>query len=186
MAIMALRELGFRNNGISSARKAIVMRFGSYSNPMAKKAIRQAATHAVLYDNFLASANGWFSHGFEPIVPAYLIAHLTGGGLKSKFVEDILLPRGFSARLDNLWPPPVIMRQCAKWRGMDDEECYETWHGGQGALVVIDESRVRDFIALARRFGIQARRAGEIVRRKRPSVTIKSKFTGKTISWFAR
>jgi len=116
------------------------MKFGPnyYSKPEAQEALKKAAVHAVLYDRFLAAANGWFAKDFEPLIPMYLIVHLTGGAIKSKFAEDILFPRGLSAYLDNLWERREIMRQCAEWRGMSDEECYETWNGGQGALVVID------------------------------------------------
>jgi len=186
MVVMALRELGLRNNGISSARKAIVMAFGSLSCPEAKEAVKKAATHAVLYDKFLATANGWFAEDFYPLVPMYLIVHVTGGAIKSKFAEDILFPRGLSAHLDNLWEPPEIMQQCAKWRGMSDEECYETWHGGQGALAVIDPAYELKFVNLARSFGVEARCAGKITKEAWQTVVIESKFTGKTITWFAK
>jgi phosphoribosylformylglycinamidine cyclo-ligase len=186
MAVMALRERGLRNNGISSARKAIVMAFGSLSCLKAQEAVKMAATPAVLYDKFLATANGWFAEDFKPIIPMYLIVHLTGGALKSKFAEDILFPRGLSAYLDKLWEPPEIMRQCAQWRGMDDEECYETWHGGQGVLVVIDAADEAYFISLAGTFGIEARRAGKITKEDKPTVVIESKFNGKTIPWSAK
>ena len=188
MIAMVLRELGFRNNGLTSARKALALRFGTdyYSNPEAQEAIKMAAAHAVLYDKFLETANGWFQPDFEPIINMYLVAHLTGGALKSKFAEDILFPRGLSARLDNLWEPPKIMRQCAEWRGMSDDECFETWNGGQGAIVVINADDERRFIELASTFNIEAQNAGPITKEDRPTVIIESKFTGKTISWAAK
>lgn len=191
MAVMALREYGFRNNGISSVRTALTMQFG----PMWKctadglNAVRAAATHAVLYDKFLATANGWFSKRFTPRIPMYLIVHVTGGAIKSKFAEDILFPRDLSADLPNLWWPPEIMQMCAEWRDMSDEECYETWNGGQGALVVIDEDRVKDFFSLAASFNIEARKAGKITKTKKgkkPCVTITSKFTGNLINFWAK
>jgi phosphoribosylaminoimidazole (AIR) synthetase len=187
MSVMALRERGFRNNGISSARKAIMMHFdGSYQHPDAKIAVKKAAAPAVLYDRFLAMANGWLEKDFKPIIPRYLSVHLTGGAIKSKLAEDILFPRGLSAHLDNLWEPAEIMKDCAKWRGMTDEECYETWNGGQGSLDVIDSSNERAFIELASDFGIEARCVGEIAKKKNPSVAIESKFSNKTIEWFAK
>jgi phosphoribosylaminoimidazole (AIR) synthetase len=188
MTVMALREQGFRNNGISSARKALAMAFGPdyYRYPEPRKAIQRAARPAVLYDKFLATANGWFAKDFKPLIPMYLIVHLTGGAIRSKFAEDILFPRGLSANLDGLWNPPEIMRQCAKWRGMSDEECYETWHGGQGALVVIEADYEQRFINLAGNFGIETCRAGKITKEASPVVTIESKFTGKTIPFRAK
>jgi len=186
MSVMALRELGMRNNGISSARKSIVMAYGSLFCPEAQEAVKKAAVHAVLYDKFLAAANGWFAEDSKPLVQSYLNVHLTGGALKSKFTEDILFPRGLSANLDNLWEPPEIMKQCAKWRGMGDEECYETWNGGQGEIVVIDSGDEKIFVDMAASFGIEAKCAGEITKEDKPTVVIESKFTGETIKWFAK
>ncbi len=186
MIVMALKERGFRNNGISSARKAIVMHYGSLSSPEAQDAVKRAAAPAILYDHFLTTANGWFEKGFKPVIPSYLNVHLTGGAIKSKLAEDILFPRGFSARLNNLWEPASIMRECADWRGMCDDECYEAWHGGQGWLSVINASDESAYVNMAADFGHQARRAGVITRQKNPTVVIESKFTGKTIEWFAK
>lgn len=187
MVVMALREYGFRNNGISSTRKAIRMAFGRdrYSNPRAQEAIRKAAVPAVLYDNFLAHLNGWFSNDFQPIIPQYLIVHVTGGAIKSKFAEDILFPRGLSAHLDNLWDPPEIMKQCAVWRGFSDQECYKYWNGGQGALDVIEEENEESYVKLASVFGLEARRAGRITKKASPEVIIDSKFFGEPVKFAA-
>lgn len=187
MSVMALREYGFRNNGVSSVYKALAMAYGPtwFSNPAAQDAIRKAAVPAVLYDEFLVAANGWHSENFEPIIPTYLNVHLTGGAIKSKFAEDILFPRGLSARLDGLWEPPEIMRQCAEWRGMNDDECYKAWHGGQGVLAVINADDEIRFTEMARSFGIEAKKAGTITKEVSPVVTIESKFSGDVITFRA-
>lgn len=185
MVVVALREKGFRNNGIISVRKALAMKFGPdyCSNPEAQNAVRQAATPAVFYDNFLAAINGWYAEDFQPIVPMRLVTHLTGGGIKSKFAEDILFPRGFSADLDDLWEPPDIMKQCAEWRGMSDEECYEVWNGGQGVLGVIDGLCLDNFFQWAKFYHIEAKIAGKITKKPSPVVTIKSKFRGDIVKF---
>ncbi|MCX6762812.1 MAG: hypothetical protein NT093_03470 [Candidatus Moranbacteria bacterium] len=187
MAVLALREHGLRNNGISSARKGIALKYGlDYcSNPQAMEAIKKAAMPAVLYDKFLTTVNGWYSKDFQPIVPMYLIVHVTGGAIKSKFAEDILFPRGLSARLNNLWDPPEIMKQCAKWRGMNDKECYEVWNGGQGALVVIREEDIGRFLEQAEHHHIEARVAGRITKESSPAVIIDSKFFGEPVKFAA-
>ncbi|MFH1182835.1 MAG: AIR synthase-related protein [Candidatus Moraniibacteriota bacterium] len=187
MVVIALREKGFRNNGISSVRKAIRLAFGSdcYSNPEAKETIRKAATPTVLYDLFLTTVNGWYAEDFQPIVPVHLIVHVTGGAIKSKLAKDILFPRGLSAHLDNLWGPPDIMRQCAEWRGLNDQEFYEIWNGGQGVLVVVEDNdrHVADFFELAKTHGIEARVAGKITKEPSPVVIIESKLNGETIKF---
>ena len=80
-----------------------------------------------------------------------------------------------------LWEPPEIMKQCAEWRGMSDEECYETWNGGQGVLMVIDPSDYEHLAREAEAFGIKVQYCGEITERKIPRVSIRSRFSNKEI-----
>ncbi len=185
--VIALRERGFRSNGISSVRKALLMKFGEewWANPAARKAIHAAAAPSILYDRFLTELNGWYSSDFNPQVRAHAIIHVTGGGIKSKFGEDILFPRGLSAELDNLWEPPQIMQDCAFWRKMSSVECYEVWNGGQGMLLVVDEADVQTVISLARTHNIEAQECGRITREAAPVVRIRSRFDGKEIVYSA-
>jgi len=185
MIFMALRDPGFGNNGLSTTRAALAMHFGSdfYSLPEAQEAIKLAAAPTTLYDKFLATANGWFNYRFEPLIPVKLIVHVTGGAIESKLAKDILFPRGLSANLNDLWEPSPIMKDCAKWRGLTDRECYRYWHGGQRVLVVIEERDVLDFLDLASSHGIDAKVAGEITKEMSPKVTIASKFNGDIIEF---
>ncbi len=93
----------------------------------------------------------------------------------------MLEPQGLSAELDNLFSPPEIMRKCATWRELSDEECYSTWNGGQGALVVTDEKDAKFFLYLADKFGVEAKIAGNIIERQDYLVKLKSKFSDTTI-----
>jgi phosphoribosylformylglycinamidine cyclo-ligase len=181
--VIALKENGLRSNGVSAIRKALAMRFGKewWNNPEAKDAIAQAAAPSVLYDKFLATMNGWFTDDFDPLIDMKCIAHITGGGIPSKFAEDILFSLGFSADLEDLYEPPQIMRDCAEWRGLEglpvrDYECYETWNGGQGALVVVQASDESEFIRFAKLYGIEAKTCGRIQDKDEPRLTIVSKF----------
>jgi len=185
MIVMALRDPGFGNNGISMVRKALAIRYGPdfYSNPEAQESIKLAATPTVLYDTFLATANGWFTDDFEPLIPVYLIVHITGGAIESKLGKDILFPRGLSAKLNDLWEPPQIMKDCAKWRGLTDRECYKYWHGGQRVLAVVEEKNVLDFIDLASHHEVDAQVAGEVMHEATPRVVIESKFNGDVIEF---
>ena len=183
MDILALREYGPRNNGISSERKGMRMGLGHdfYTNPAAVGYLAQAAAPATLYDNFLADANGWFSPDFKPKIPVFLISHVTGGSIKSKLAEDILFPRGLSADMDNLWEPPEILKKCKEWRGMSDAECYEVWGNGNGALAVAKPENSKSFIDLGAKHGIEIKIAGKIKKRRKMSVIIKSGYTGEKI-----
>lgn len=181
--VIVLRD-DFRSNGISSARKALAIKYGKewWKNPDAMADILAAASPSAFYDRFLNDMHGWYNrdHDFRPDIPMHLIVHLSGGAFKSKFGDDILSRLGLSADLTNLYEPPEIMKKCAVWRGMPPEECYRTWNGGQGALVVVDKQYERLFVRNARNFGIQAQVAGEIKRKQKAyTVRIGNKFGGR-------
>jgi len=182
--IMALKD-DFRSNGISSVRKALAMKYGPewWNSIAAIEDIIAAASPSRQYDRFLNHLHGWFMQPtYEPIIKMHLIVHLSGGAFKSKLGEDMLKPQGLSAVLDNLFEPSEIMKKCAEWRGLSDEECYTTWNGEQGVIVVIDEADQKKFTSLAADYGIPARYAGAITEQREFTVAIKSKFgSGKTI-----
>lgn len=175
--IIALKEDGFRCNGISSVRSALRKKYGKewWKNPKAKKSIKECATPSVLYDVFVNTLHGWFDKNFKPEIKIHSIVHLSGGALKEKLAKDILFPRSFSAELFDLWEPPKIMKQCAEWRGIKDEEFYEVWHGGQGMLLIINEKDANFCVKRAKDFNIKAKVVGKITKEKNPQVVINSK-----------
>ena len=177
--IIALKENGFRCNGISSVRGALRKKFGKnwWKNPKAKGAVKLASAPSVLYDTYINTLNGWFNKNFKSEINIHSIVHLSGGALKEKLAKDILFPKKLSAEIFNLWEPPQIMRQCAEWRKINDEEFYEVWNGGQGILLIVDEKDANYCIKRARNFSIQAKVAGKITKEKKPQISIKSKLT---------
>ena len=175
-------------NGGTSARKALAMRFGRkwWNVPEAKKYIKEAAAPSALYEGFLTYLNGWDSlvDGVpQPKVKFHGITHITGGGIPSKFFGDFLKPRELSAKLTNLWAPPRVMRKFAEWRNVSGKEPYEIWHGGQGALVIVNETDAKLILLLAPHWGISARQAGLITNARKPTLTVKSKFDDSTLVW---
>lgn len=173
--VIALREDGFRSNGLSSVRKAFRLKYGNdwFNNPEAKEDLLLATAPSAQYDRFLNHLNGWNEKN-KILLKLHLIAHLTGGGFETKFGE-VVSRAGFSANLDNLFYPPEIMIKCADWRDMSEKEFYSTWNGGQGALVVLDRSEVDIFFNYAKKFNISARIAGEIIKKEKYSVKIISR-----------
>ncbi|MFA7088295.1 MAG: AIR synthase related protein, partial [Patescibacteria group bacterium] len=182
--IIALRDC-FRSNGISSVRKALKIHYGErwFDNPMALRDVIAASTPSVQYDRFLNYVHGWIpgpevkEPSIKPLIPMHLIVHLSGGAFESKFGHDMLRPQNLSAELINLFDPPEIMTKCAYWRGLSDEECYSTWNGGQGAIVVVDREDAWNFVYLASRFRITARVVGRITKKRNYNVAIRSKFS---------
>jgi phosphoribosylformylglycinamidine cyclo-ligase len=175
--IIALKENGFRSNGISSVRKAFRKKFGDkwWAVKEAKDYIVQAAMPSVLYDRYIATLHGWYNENFKEEVKIHSIIHLSGGAIKEKLWKDILLPKKLSAEIKDLWEPPQIMKEVARWRGIDDEEFYETWNGGQGMLLVVDKKDAEKTLKRAKQFGIQAKVSGVITKEKISKINLLSK-----------
>ena len=176
--VIALRD-DFRSNGIGSVRKALALRYGSdwWDNPEAAKDIIACASPSAQYDRLINTAHGWFEKNpMQPLSEMHLVVHLSGGAFESKLGNDMLKPLNLSADLDDLFEPPEIMKECAKWRGMNPQECYKTWNGGQGAIVVVNEEEAESFLCLANGFNIEAKVAGVITKGKNYTVRIESKF----------
>ena len=182
-AVIVLKDT-FRSNGISSVRKALALHYGEkwWDNPDAQEHVLQAATPSTQYDRFINRLHGWFDPDFRAMVKFHLVAHLSGGAFRGKFA-NLLKAQGLSAELYNLFDPPVIMQQCAKWRGLSSKECYETWNGGQGALLVVDQSETDQVIRAAEVAGVNAQVAGNITRQQDFTVAIRSKFDGSWIEY---
>jgi phosphoribosylformylglycinamidine cyclo-ligase len=181
--IIAFKENGFRSNGISSVRKAFAMKFGEnwFNEEDAQLFIKQAAEPSVLYDKIFVDANGWTGNKRIPIKS---IVHLTGGSFGSKLGHDVLFPLGLSANLDNLFEIPDIMRECANWRHMSDQDLYETWNGGQGAIAIVDASDVDKILKLAKQNDVKTLVAGSVSKYKDPTVIINSKLSKGAICSF--
>ncbi|MFC1609035.1 AIR synthase-related protein [Patescibacteria group bacterium] len=177
----------FRDNGMSSVRKALSIGHGYewYKNPEAVGDIIAAASPSVQYDRMLNEAHGWMNgeNNFEPLVDIHLISHLSGGAFKSKLGEDMLKPQGLSVVLDDLFDPSEIMVKCKEWRGMSAEEAYTTWNCGQGALAVVDTCDVDTMLSLAKKHEIEAKVAGVITEKRTSTVSIKSKFDNEWIHY---
>ena len=182
-AIIALKENGFRCNGISSVRKALSMKYGEewWKNRDGQEDIRKAAEPSVLYDLFINTLHGWYADDFDPEIKIHAIIHLSGGAIREKLANDLLFPRGLSAELSDLWEPPQIMKDCAKWRGISDGEFYEAWNGGQGMLLIVEGKDIEKCLERAADFSIEARVAGHITKKEGAQVEINSKLSGQKV-----
>jgi phosphoribosylformylglycinamidine cyclo-ligase len=177
-AVVALKENGFRSNGISSVRGGLRRQYGEswFTDSEAARSLFQLAEPSILYDRFLCDANGWTYPVQKPQFHFHLLTHVSGGGIVGKFGEDMLFPRGLSADLFNLYDPPTAMRQVRIWRDMSVEECYRTFNCGNGMLAVLDKGEVSDFIEMAKSYRIEAQECGVITSGGEPTLSIHSKF----------
>jgi phosphoribosylformylglycinamidine cyclo-ligase len=175
-AIVALKECGFRSNGISSVRAAFRAKYGEkwWTKKEAQQYMKAAAAPCVLYDTFVNTLHGWYAKDFKAEVKLHGVIHLSGGGIKEKLGRDQLFRRGLSAEINNLFMPPEIMQLCKEWRGMSDGEFYTAWNGGQGMLLVVNEKDAEYVCKRAAQFGIEAQIAGKITKGTGSQISIRT------------
>lgn len=176
----------WRSNGHSLGRRGLRTRFGEnwMHHPDAMPFICEIAEPAVLYDRFFATMNGWYANHYGgDVKKIHLIAHISGGGIVDKFARDLLFPRGFSARLNDLFTPPPSMERVVEWAEVPERERYQSLGGGNGALVVVDRGDAERLVACARKARLNAKVCGTIMRDNDPTLVITSRFNGEELEY---
>lgn len=163
-AIVALKEDGFRSNGLSLVRKIL-------ANNKDNKVWEQVLTPSRIYSKAVVEMFGGYNK--EPKAKLTGVAHITGGGIPGK-LGRVLKASGYGAILNNPFRPPAIMEFCIKKGKINVGEAYCTWNMGQGMVIIT--STPEKVIQIAKKHGIQAQIAGEII--KKPGVTINTPFKG--------
>ncbi len=169
--VVALREKGFRCNGLSLVRKVFTETHGEewHAARFEDTTLGEAALHpSKIYSRFIVGLHGGFAT--EGTTEIHGVAHITGGGVREKMIR-VLRPSGYGATLTDLFEPPAIMAYCQDKGNISDEDAYGTWNMGQGLLVITPSPR--HVVAEAQAAGIEARFAGTIV--ADPHLTLMSK-----------
>lgn len=168
--IVALKQDGFRSNGISKVRAAFEAKYGpNWYQDAPREEIEAAGVPSVPYARAISEANGWFNN-WEKLVRITWVAHLSWGGFRSKFLEPILDIKWLSAHLPNLYPIPDIAKKAFWWLQwtsweMNEVELFTTWCCGQWMLVMLPTlQEAEDFIHIVSQFGIEWKVAWEIIK----------------------
>ena len=157
-SIVALRERGFRSNGLSLVRKILEKRFGEdWHEVIEKRFAEQLLLPSEIYSGTVMKMIG--AYGEEGRCEIKGMAHVTGGGIPGK-LGRLLKRTGYGAELDDLFEPPEAMRQVQEWGNVTDREAYRTWNMGQGMLVVTGEAEA--VIGIAGEDGMEAKVAGMV------------------------
>jgi len=174
-AIVALREDGFRSNGLSLVRKILREHLGEdYHAAEGGRYVEAALTPSKIY---CAAVCDMFGGAFnEPEAKITGVAHITGGGIPEK-LGRVLRTSGLGATLDTLFDPSPIMREVKEMSAVSDEHAYATWNMGNGMLIISPEPGC--VIDCAQRHGLEARIAGHV--NEKPGIHIRS-YTGRIIS----
>ncbi len=165
--IVALREYGFRANGMSLVRKVLAAEFGPMWHLEEEDIAGQALRPSTIYTPALVAMFGGYDG--EPQAEVHAIAHITGGGIPGKLQRKLAVS-GYGAVLDNLYHPPEIMSRVQEWSmkhaakklATPDASMYQSLNGGIGMLIITpDEGPV---LKTANNYGHEARVVGGIVK----------------------
>ncbi len=183
-AVIALKDNVARSNGFSLLRKILT---DAYGKEWFRKEWKNRTTWgeilltpSVIYSAAILDLIGRFR---EPVnIPVKGVAHITGGGIPSKF-KRVLRKSGYGAALTDLWAPHEALLDVIALGSVPAEEAYRTWHMGNGMLVICEERHVVDALKNLKKQGIEAKRAGAIIRE--PEIRLKA-FTGETLIFPAK
>lgn len=100
------------------------------------------------------------------------LIHVTGGGQTKvlKFVKDVHIVK------DNLFGLPPLFRLIQESSGADWREMYQVFNMGHRMEIYLPARYADDVMAIAEKFGIEARVIGKVKRGTGEKVTVKSEF----------
>lgn len=171
-SVIALKENGFRSNGISLTRKILTDAYGEHWHK--KKVAGKTLGDMVLMPSRI----------YTPAVLAMLdivegVAHITGGGIPGK-LGRLLSSVKVGADISDVFAPPDIMLLCQKLGDVGDKDAYKAWNMGQGMLLIT--SQPSKALSIAKKHKINAQVAGKITAKRGIRITSKGYYSdGKVI-----
>jgi phosphoribosylformylglycinamidine cyclo-ligase len=183
-ALIGLAEHGFRSNGITDVRKALLEHYGPEWQHVVVAELgelslgRLVQEPSIIYCKFVSDLTGGFDIDKQPKAKLAGVAHITGGGQPSK-LSRMLEPSGLGVVIDNPLDPPKIMLEVQKLRDLSDEEAYRKWHMGPGMVLVTPEPE--KVLAKAEAWGLAAQQVGHVT--DTPGVLIRNRGVQQKEEW---
>lgn len=168
--VVALREEGFRSNGLTLAREVLSSAYGAewHNSYFAGRSIGEQLLHpSRIYTPAIVAMTGGYKE--TPRATIHGIAHITGGGIPEKLGRT-LKPSGCGAELDSLFQPCSTMWLAQGAGSIMDDLAYLTWNMGQGMLVITPDPET--VLSIAKEYHIDAKITGRIT--EQPGITITS------------
>ena len=157
-AVIALKSAGFRSNGFSLVRSILEHAYGPAWHEVPSVNGRSwgevALTPSILYTPTILAL-------IDAGVPLRGVAHITGGGIPSKFGR-VLKKSGLGARLDRLFAPQDFVKQLQELGNVEFETAYRQWNMGNAMLVVVPPGAADSTLSILNARGVAAQIAGEI------------------------
>ena len=163
--VIGLQEHGFRSNGITDVRRAMLEKYGpNWQNEVVDELGeetlgRQVQRPSAIYSGFVTDLTGGYDLAREPKAKVNGVAHITGGGQPSK-LGRMLEPSGLGIDIETPLAAPKIMLEAQRIRGFDDKKAYGKWHMGSGMVVVTPEPEL--VLMEAAMQGVDAAKIGSV------------------------
>lgn len=162
-SLVGLAEPGFRSNGITDVRKAMLEHYGADWQDVVVEELGQLSLGrlvqkpSIIYSRFVSELTGGFDIDKEPKAKITGVAHITGGGQPSK-LGRMLEPSGLGVTIDNPINPPAVMLEVQRLRKFTDKKAYGKFHMGPGMIIATPELGM--VLAEAEEQGLVAQRIG--------------------------
>jgi phosphoribosylformylglycinamidine cyclo-ligase len=185
-SLVGLAEQGFRSNGITDVRRAMLEHYGPEWQHVVAEDLGQLSLGklvqrpSIIYSKFISGLTGGFDIRQEPKARVTGVAHITGGGQPSK-LGRMLEPSGLGVTIDRPLEPPQIMTHVQELRGFSDEKAYGKWHMGPGMIVATPEPG--KVLAEAEAQGIVAQQIGQVT--DEPGIRIRNRGAQAREEWLS-
>lgn len=182
--LVGLGEHGFRSNGITDVRKAMLQEYGDDWHDKIDQSLSEVAlgklvqAPSIIYSGFMSELTGGYDITKKPLAKVTGVAHITGGGQPSK-IGRMLEPSGLGVEISNPNLPPDIMLKMQEIRGFDDRTAYGKWHMGPGMVIATPEPE--KVLAAAEEYGIDAQEIGGVT--DKPGIKIRNRGAGADSEW---
>lgn len=182
--LVGLAEKGFRSNGITNVRQAMLERYGDKWHEVVDRSLGESALGelvlepSTIYSGFMSRLTGGYDIKREALANITGAAHITGGGQPSK-IDRMLEASGLGVEIANPIAPPNIMLKMQEINGYPDRQAYGKWHMGPGMVVATTEPE--KVLEAAEADGIEAQEIGII--REDPGIRIRNMGAGSDSRW---
>lgn len=183
-ALVGLAEHGFRSNGITDVRKAMLEKYGDDWQSKIDRSLgdvtlgKLVQAPSIIYSGFMSELTGGYDIHKQPLAKVTGVAHITGGGQPSK-LGRLLEPSGLGVEVSNPNTPPDIMLKMQEIRGFDDRTAYGKWHMGPG--MVLATSEPEKVLEAADAYGVVAQEIGVVT--DNPGIRIRNQGAGSDNKW---
>lgn len=182
--LVGLAEHGFRSNGITNVRQAMLERYGEdwhkvVDRSLGEKALGELALEpSTIYSGFMSHLTGGYDINRHPIARVTGAAHITGGGQPSK-LGRMLEASGLGAEIADPIAPPNIMLKMQEINSYDDRTAYGKWHMGPGMVIATPEPEKVLEAAAANK--VEAQEIGVIT--EEPGIRVRNMGAGSDSRW---